>query len=952
VSGQDLVQYFIEGFPVGCVYALVAVGITLTYKTSGVFNLAFGAQAFLSAAVMYQMREGEILYMNIGQQPMWLCLLVSVFIVAPLFGLLLDRALFRYMRNASWVVKLVSSLGLFVALPEIIKALLTGVKPKFNAPSISSTIGIDRAFGISAEKNEPWHVGDYVIRADFVTITVVTLIMVAFLFVLFRYTALGLRMRAIVESFRMVELAGVDSERVSMFAWMLSSFLAGLAGVLLAPLVSIDGNAFTLLLVSAVAAAAFGRLTSIPLALAGGLILGIGQRAIIGLAYEQSWPQTLQKGIRPALPFLALFLLLILLPAFKGRRDVTDPLSGVDPPPPAMAHEYKDEQLQRTSKLAFRIIVPLVIVFVLFGLSDLWVFRLTDALTIAVAFLSITIFTGLGGQVSLCQAAFAGIGGFTMVNLSVENGWPILLALAVGVLLAGIIGALLAVPALRLGGIFLTMATLAFGLMADSIVFGQRAVSGTASGIDVNRPDIFNHDWFLGKDQRWFLFVVVCFAAVGYLVIFIRNGSTGRYFASLRGSETAAASIGINGTRQRILLFALSASIAGLGGGLIALHAGRVDALTYPALFGVAWVVLVVSLGSRTVDGALNAAIGFVVFQWLLADYFHLPASIALIGFGFGAITYARHPEGIVEFQTRRNILAQQKARVFKQRAAEMLARGPLPAGYIERRKVTLPVLAGTLLAILLTIGRGIFGGVEGLPVWLLAVCIVPSLLFVFVWIVVSERRLLGMGGTRNAWWILVISAVAGAGLGAFFTNTVWRTPPFEEPQMIIDAPTGIAMLIGLAAGFGIAAFFLLPVQIQQVARQRDYREIDVTWRDGRGPTLWICIGTFLCFWATNGGVDKTGWEPTVSSIVKGVEAALIPLYLLGLVATMVLAQWVSSVQGGMNELVLGEVDVAPGIPLAEDGLPEELPGLDDDEESLAPLAPMKSTPMPSGGSD
>ena len=98
MSFQDLVQYFIEGFPVGCVYALVAVGIVLTYKTSGVFNLAFGAQAFLSAAVMYEMRQGDIL--GIGPQPMWLCLVVSVFIVAPLFGLLLDRVLFRYMRNS------------------------------------------------------------------------------------------------------------------------------------------------------------------------------------------------------------------------------------------------------------------------------------------------------------------------------------------------------------------------------------------------------------------------------------------------------------------------------------------------------------------------------------------------------------------------------------------------------------------------------------------------------------------------------------------------------------------------------------------------------------------------------------------------------------------------------------------------------------------------------------
>jgi hypothetical protein len=79
------------------------------------------------------------------------------------------------------------------------------------------------------------------------------------------------------------------------------------------------------------------------------------------------------------------------------------------------------------------------------------------------------------------------------------------------------------------------------------------------------------------------------------------------------------------------------------------------------------------------------------------------------------------------------------------------------------------------------------------------------------------------------------------------------------------------------------------------------------------------------------------------------VESELWPLYFLGLVATIVLAQWVGAVQGGTNELVMGEVDVAPGVPLAEDGLPEELPGLagEEDEEPLAPMAP-----TPTGGSD
>jgi hypothetical protein len=221
---------------------------------------------------------------------------------------------------------------------------------------------------------------------------------------------------------------------------MLSSFLAGLAGVLIAPDLSIDSVPYTLLLVAAVSAAAFGRLTSIPFALLGAVILGVGQRAIIGFSYEFHFPQSLQTGVRPALPFLALFLLLIFLPAFKGRRDVTDPLSGVDPPPPAMAHEYKDRSLAKASRVAFYVFIAAFLLIVCFAMTNVWVFRFTDAFTLAIAFLSITVFTGLGGQVSLGQAGFAGIGGYTVANLAARYDWPVLLALLVGIIVGAYFG--------------------------------------------------------------------------------------------------------------------------------------------------------------------------------------------------------------------------------------------------------------------------------------------------------------------------------------------------------------------------------------------------------------------------------------------------------------------------------------------------------------------------------
>ena len=413
----------------------------------------------------------------------------------------------------------------------------------------------------------------------------------------------------------------------------------------------------------------------------------------------------------------------------------------------------------------------------------------------------------------------------------------------------------------------------------------------------------------------------MCFAVVGFIVIFVRSGTTGRYFAALRGSETAAASVGINGTRQRVLLFALSAGIAGLAGGLFAMNSSvvRFDTQEYQALFGAAWVVLVVSLGSRTVDGAVNAAISFVLFQWLLSDYFGMEASIALIGFGFGAITYARHPEGIVEFRTRVSILARRKSTLMKAKAAELVEK---PRGYMPTQRATLPALVPMLVMFAVLIGRKIVGADGGLPIWLLLVCGGISVLYALFFMVRTNGFLVKEGGYPWTWWILAGGAVAGLAAGWFLTSVEVRTPAFDDPGVCIDVAPWIGMVVGLICGFAIAAFFVLPVQIERVARLRDFREPPITWREGRAPTLWIALGTFLSYWASK------GWSPNEFEIIEGLPGRNQPLYFLGLIAVIVWVSWIGQGQGGVNELVRGEVDVAPGVPLAEDNLPEDLPPL------------------------
>ena len=634
---EEVLRYAIRGFPVGCIYALVAVGLVLTFKTSGVFNLAFGAQAFLSAAVFYRTHE------EYGW-PIVPAFVVAVFVAGPLLGFLLDRLLFRHLRTAPAVAKLVSSLGLLLAIPAVVQ-LWFGTGRKFNPPSIAPDP--DRIFRF----------GEFSVSANELTTIVVTLVVVAALTALFRFTALGLRMRAVVESPRMAQLAGIDADRVGTVAWVLSSFLAGLAGVLLAPLFdSVDSISFTILIVAATAAAAFGRLSSLPLTLVGGIVLGTAQQVLAGYLPLDS---VLARGLRPSLPFLMLFLLLLFWPGLRRRREATDPLAGVDPPPPSLAISYADPRVARLNRVAFQVFLAAVLVAALFVVNGYWLFLITQGLVYTTIFLSITVLTGMSGQISLAPAVFAGVGTFTAAQLAENFGLPILWGMVIGAVAAAAVGVLVALPALRLGGLYLALATLAFALMVENVVFPLSWVSGGDAGVEVPRPQIGPLDF--ADDRAFFLLAFAVFAIIGTGVVLIRKGTTGRYLAALRGSEIASSSIGINPVRAKITVFALSAAIAGVGGTMLASLQGSASIDEFSSFIGLFWIVLVVTLGTRTVDGAVNAGMAFILMPELLdlvgvSSSLQVPVQFAL--FGFGAVSFARHPEGVVEANKRKSIQA------------------------------------------------------------------------------------------------------------------------------------------------------------------------------------------------------------------------------------------------------------------------------------------------------
>jgi branched-subunit amino acid ABC-type transport system permease component len=642
----DFLDAVARGLPLGCVFALVAVGLVLTYRTAGVFNLAFGAQAFLSAAVYYDLRSRH-------EWPIWAAFAVAVLVVAPLLGLLLDRALFRHLRTAPQVAKLVTCLGLLVAIPQLTRLWL-------GSPGGASVKGI-WPWNDATGRPSTYRFGDVVVSGDRLAAVIVTVILVGALMALFRWSRLGLRMKATVESPRMTELSGIRADRIGAVAWMFSSVFAGLAGVLLAPLFNgLNDTDFFFLLLAAMAAAALGSLQSIGITFAGGLALGIGYQLLNTYLDPSS---IISQGLKPSLPFLTLFLLLLFWPGLRNRRERGDPLAGVDPPPPAPAASLRTPAMT----IGTRVLACVAVLFICAGVAsffdDFWVLLFATGAVYAVIFCSITVITGMAGLLSLSQATFAAIGAITTAQLADAFGVQVLVAAVIGGFLAAVVGGLFALPVMRLGGLYLALATLAFAAMFEKLIFPQDWAAGDFP--DVPRPIMGPIDF--SSTRSYFFLVVVILGVVASGILLVKRGTTGRYLDALRGSEVAAASIGIDPRRARITAFALSAGVAGLGGGLLAILDQGLSQLNYQFIQGLFWVVLVVTLGARSLQAAITAGITFKLFPKLIS-YIHLdflpdafnPAinanALSLVLFGLGALTYAKHPEGIIEHQTTKSM--------------------------------------------------------------------------------------------------------------------------------------------------------------------------------------------------------------------------------------------------------------------------------------------------------
>jgi ABC-type branched-subunit amino acid transport system ATPase component/branched-subunit amino acid ABC-type transport system permease component len=617
---------FITGTVSGGIYAILSSGLVLTYVTSGVFNFAYGAVAFSVAYTFFQLNVGLGL-------PTWLAAVIAILVVAPLLGLAIERLVTRHLLGASTVARIVAPIGVLVALPNLVLWV---------SDLLVDHLGVDLAQreliilppGLGPHPAKNWKVGlGASISSDQVAVFGAAIVISLALWFVVKHTVLGLQMRACVDRRDLASLRGVRPEMVSAQAAVLSSVIAGTAGILITPLFNLDPNQFTLLMFVSAAGAALAKFRSILIAMVAGVAIGLMQSMLAGYVHLQA---RLLPGLRASVPFIVLLAALIVLGRQRGR------VAGqvADDAPPA---DYLADLPRWRRGLPWAIVTVALVVWI--QVASTFNAGLTaKSIALGIVFLSFVVITGAGGLVSLAQAAFVTVGAMT-TGLATAHGMPFFAAAILGAAAASALGLVVALPSLRLGGLALALATLAAGFMADQMLFQLDWFSGGSTGRPLRLPDIGPFD-FSDPASRAMLFLLI----FGVLALAVRNllrSPTGRLMVAIRSSEAAASTSGASVLLPKLALFGVSAGIAGFGGALLAVNNTRITGGDFPTTVGLIWVAVMVVFGVRRIGGALVSGLLFFLMPEALR---HLTDSTLIppILFGLGAITLAQNPDGFM----------------------------------------------------------------------------------------------------------------------------------------------------------------------------------------------------------------------------------------------------------------------------------------------------------------
>jgi ABC-type branched-subunit amino acid transport system ATPase component/branched-subunit amino acid ABC-type transport system permease component len=575
----------LAGLSVGSAAALTGIGLIVTYRATGVLNFAHGAIAMVCA---YLLRQFTVEW----GRPLALGAAVTLLLVAPAIGMALERFVFRPLSllGGDPAQTLVASIGVFVLLVGG-AALLWGTGARADAPTLVSA--------------DPWGP------------LAVAVALAAGVGAVTRWTRFGTELRAVVDDRPLAVLGGIDADRVAAAGWAFGSFTAGLTGVLLAPYVRLDPYGLPLLVMEVMAVAVAARMRSLPVAVAVALGIGVAQSQLTRL-HPSGWAEPLLQAVGANLFVVALLVAALVLPGI-GTRDAL--------PRTAPARV-------RTPSGTWAVAVVLFLLPLGFAGSDLHTSVQVPAL--GVVLLSLVVVTGRGGQISLGQAAYAGLGALFTALLAAGRfpgvpRLPELAALAVAVLLVAPLGVLTGWPAIERHGLALAVATFAVGVGVSRFVFAQPYA---VSGLSLARPAGF------GGDRAYYALELLLLAAALLAAHTLRRGRTGRALAAMRDHEAGASAAGVRVPALKLTAFVAGAALAALGGGMLGMGVRAFDATAYDPVRGLLWFAAVVVLGADSVLGALAAA------ALLVGLDAGARGGVAAALIGLLAVLVGRFPEG------------------------------------------------------------------------------------------------------------------------------------------------------------------------------------------------------------------------------------------------------------------------------------------------------------------
>ena len=613
--------FLLLGLGAGAVYASLALGLVVVHRVSGVVNIAHGAMASVATYVFVDLR---------GRLPFDAAFVLALLAAAAL-GLLAHALVFGPLRAAPALSRVVASVGVMITLQAAIVL-------RFGSTNRSVAAVLPA---------QPTHLLGLDVPRDRLLLAALAVVAGAGLWALGRWTRIGLAARAVADDPTTTAGLGWSPSTIAAGCWVLASVLAGVAGILAAPISSLNPTTYSLLVVPALAAALAGGLSSFGGTVAAGLALGMVQSLLVKLQADVAWLS--HPGLREAVPFVVIVVAMAVRgPAIASRDAPTRARLPVAPRPRV-----------RVGPSATAAVVTGGALFVLGPELRL---ALIQSLVAAVVCLSLVLLTGYLGQISLAQMAFAGVAGFTLARLGGGAGIPFPVAplLAAGV--AGSVGLLVGLPALRVRGVNLAVVTLAGAVAIEELVFKSPALTGGVGGTRVPDPRVLVVDLGIGRSGAstyprpafgLFLLAVVIAVAVG--VGWVRRSAWGRRLLAVRSDERAAAAVGLDVATVKLAGFGASAFVAGLGGALLAYAQGRLSFASFGVFVSLSYLAVAYVGGISRVAGALAGGAlvsGGVLFAALdrvahLGRYQLLVTGLALVAM------VVRYPDGVVAAASR-----------------------------------------------------------------------------------------------------------------------------------------------------------------------------------------------------------------------------------------------------------------------------------------------------------